>query len=157
MCAILQLLKLFFQTGQFVLVHSAHKTQPYKNHTFVVHILIIKCNCTYCSLISIYSSDFPISVSLASSVSEKMKVAPVYLSFMRTEFFHKNDMIHDTKTEWKKTSNFKIYSTLNSCFHILLRIPLSSNTCEHQSSKHCKLTAHHSWFVFRSWGLRLDS
>lgn len=26
-------------------------------------------NCTYCSLISVYSSDFPISVSLASSVS----------------------------------------------------------------------------------------
>jgi hypothetical protein len=82
----------------------------------------MKCHCTYCSLISIYSSDFPISVSLASSVSEKMKAAPVYLSFMRTGFHHKHDKTHETKTERKKESNFKMYSTFNSCFHISLRI-----------------------------------
>lgn len=98
MRTIFQLLKLLFQTGQFVLVHSVHKIQPYKDHKLGVSkiIFIMKHNCAYCSLISVYSSDFPISVSLASSVSEKFKGTSIYFSSMRTELHQEND-----KDKWK--------------------------------------------------------
>jgi hypothetical protein len=74
----------------------------------------------------VYSSDFPISVSLASSVSEKFKGTSIYFSCVRTELHQENDRRINGKYRRERERKRIIFQlNFDSCFLILVRIPLA--------------------------------